>query len=348
VSNQARLLLLSGTGGSGTTSACAATVAALEDEGLTAIGLDPYGQDGELQNVGATLTALLRLPVEPPVEWWGDLSPLRHLAAWRRILAVSAAPVDAVVVDAGELHRAVALVDAPQSMARVLDSLLTPDLASRSAEEDPESAYARLSAARDTLADAARLLVDDRTSMRLVAEAREHSVDAVLRAAGILAMLGVDVDGIIVNRCLRKSDDASSTALRLQRELMAAVQARADGPLVWKSTDEVRAAPKGRSAMGPLGRSRVLRSDTLSVEAGEEGFVLRVPLGREVAQRARVGRYADSMVVRCDDATRWIELPSVLRRCLAIEASRTTDGMRVDFVPDPQQWRGDARAAGAA
>ena len=351
MSNQARLLLLSGTGGSGTTSAVAATVEALEAEGLHGLALDPFaGSSDDPDHADAQApAALIGLRTQPPMPWWGSVPVLGHLVAWQRIRrAVATDGVDAVVVDLGELHQAMAMVDFPSSARRVLSAVLSPDLASRSDEKVAGSAFSMLSETIDDVSASADLIASDATVVRLVAEARGHSLDHALRAAATLAMLGADVDGIIVNRCARKSDNVPGSVLREQRELLAAAQHLADGPLVWKATDRVRAVPKGRSAMGPLGRSRVLRADSMTVEQAEDGFVLHVPLAELAVSGAEIGRYEDALVVAFDGATRWLDLPSVLRRCRAVDAQRTSGGLRVEFVPDPSQWREDARFEGAA
>lgn len=354
MSNQARLLLLSGTGGSGTTSACTATVAALEDEGLRACRLDPFvsgidGTDDFDETAAAALAALTGVTHGHPVQWWGSVPVASYLVAWRRIReATQAAGVDAVVVDLGDLRQAIAMIDFPSAALRVIAASVTPDVASRSDADAEDSAFSVLSAASIAMAASATLLESDRTAIRLVAEGRAHSVDRVLRAAAVLAMLGGDVDGIIVNRCARKSNGATATELNEQRDLLAMAERSADGPLVWKSTDRIRPVPKGRSATGSLGRSNVLRDDTLVVEPDEDGFTLHIPLSGVGVAGARVGRYEDSLVVAMDGSTRWLDLPSVLRRCRAVEAQRTDSGLRVEFVPDPSLWREDARTEGAA
>jgi hypothetical protein len=158
-------------------------------------------------------------------------------------------------------------------------------------------------------------------------------------------MLGIDVDGIVATGFGRKSDDLPADVRAAQLTALAMLEQDADGPLVWKSGTRIRPVPKGRSAMGPLGASRVLRADLLMPEAREEEYSLMVPLGGVATEQARVGRFGDYVVVAFDGLARTVELPSMLRRCTAMYADRTADGLRVAFVPDSSLWRGDAAPA---
>jgi arsenite-transporting ATPase len=238
------------------------------------------------------------------------------------------------------------VIDFPATAHRIASSALTADLAIKADPDDVDSAFARMTSLRDELASLLALLFGSTTSMRLVAEPSAYSIDRVVRAAGALALQGVDVDGIIVNRCARKSDPVP---LREEHEaLLGGVALSADGPLVWKATGRVRAVPKGRSAMGPLGSSRVLGEHTLGIVSDDEGFDLHVPLTGAARAGTRVGRFEDSLVVEFDGAIRWLALPSVLRRCRPLEASRGTEGLHVRFVPDPALWREDLPTGGAA
>jgi arsenite-transporting ATPase len=346
----ARLILLSGTGGSGTTTIAAATVRTLHDEGLRAVLID-VDAAGEPSDRATTLVASVAAvlagwtgadAVEP--QTWADLPSVRHLDSWLAIDAARLDAVDAVVVDCGDLRGALDLVAFPMIAQRILERLLTPTVAMRREVGEPSQeaearGYQRLSDLRDVLTRAVDSLQHDRTTMRLVAAPTADSVSKVLRAAAVLPMLGVDVDGVVLNRVARKADGSRPGVISEHAELLDRLEREVDGPLVWKSSSRVRAVPKGRSALGPLGASRVLRSEGMSAQAHDEEYSLLIPLAGPAAREARVGRLGDDLVVALDGLHRWLPLPSVLRRCLAVEAARSVAGLRVSFVPDGSLWR---------
>jgi arsenite-transporting ATPase len=360
VSNPARLILLSGTGGSGTSTIAAATLLALEGEGLRGVLIDvdesgaPSSQATAV--VGMAVGALANWTgagaVEP--EAWSTLPTVRHVDAWLRVLRAREVGVDAVVVDCGDLRQARDFVALPLTGLRLLDRVMTPAVAMRrdsadrhdeDAEQSRGSAFEQFDGLRSVLHDAVAVLHRD-SVMRLIAAPTEGSVSRVLRSASLMAMLGVDVDGIVLNRVARRADDLPERDQAAQRALMIQLEERAQGPLVWKSTAKPRAVPKGRSVLGPLGASPVLRADGLSVEADDEEYSLVVPLVGDAAREARVGRLGDDLAVAFDGLHRWLALPSVLKRCRAVEATRTPQGLRIAFVPDESLWRAASQAPG--
>ena len=357
MSNRARLLLVSGVGGAGTSSACAATLAALTDEGVRARLVDGERMHAEpvaLDLLSASLGRLAGdLGAEPMVhQAWDSLPGIGLLSTLHAALEALQDPgVQAVVVDCGDLRRARELVELPAVLVRLLDAALTPRLAMwRAAGRQPgpiegDTAFESLSRARGELLRLQRMLEHPTTTMRLVTLAQDWAVSRTLHAAAVFPLLGVGVDGIIVNRFPRKADgwpkpDVAAHSAQLERLCEGS-----DGVEVWRSTGAVRAAPKGRSAMGPLGRVHVLDVDEITVRAGDEEYTLDLPLVGEALAQAAVGRLGDDLVVRFGDVHRWLPLPPLLRRCRATSAVRTPHGLRVGFVPDASLWRTDAEVA---
>ncbi len=93
-----------------------------------------------------------------------------------------------------------------------------------------------------------------------------------------------------------------------------------------------------------LGANCILRVPPLSVhsdavhEVGDD-YVLDLALSGSAAASARVGRRGEDLVIAFDDVLRWLPLPPVLLRCMAVDGARTAEGLRVRFTPDPSQWR---------
>lgn len=349
MSNLARLVLLSGTGGSGTTTLVDATASSAHDEGLRAVIIDALAPRVDMR-IRTSVESVARafvdgLAADPlPIEAWSGLDAARHLAAWDTILDAMEEEVDVVIVDCGNLRESQALVQFPATLRRLLDALHTPSLAMRGpsagdGEVGGTGVFSDVEALRDRVAAAAALVESPQTTMRLVTVPEAASITRTLHAQSMLALLGVQVEAMIVNRCARKSDDVSREQLTRQQAELDRVERSAAGSWVWKSSSTLRPIPKDRSVVGPLGGVVVLRAEDLEPRADEESFLLTVPLVGEAATRATVGRCGDDLVVAFDGAFRWLPLPSVLRRCRALEAVRTDDGLVISFEPDAALWR---------
>ena len=349
--SRARLILLSGPAGAGTTTIAAATAAALQAEGLRVEVIDAAEPPPPDQSVVAGLSqsvgrVFAEVGADPLLaEAWTSLPGVAHLSSLARIVAaLSDASIDVVVVDAGDHRRARELVDLPAALLRLLDAVLTPRLAmlrpSGGVDTSGDaSLFEALSAARAAVLRMTSALAHPATTIRLVTTADQIDIDRTERAVAAFAMLGVGVDGVIVNRFPRKADGDSKGAVATAESIRDGLAGRVDGVAVWSSTSKLRPVPKGRSALGPLARVAVLDAEQLTVHVGEEEFSLELPLAPAARAVATVGVQGDSLVVAFDGALRWIDLPPVLRRCIATYADRTPNGLRVTFVPDPAMWR---------
>lgn len=339
-----RLILLSGTGGAGTSTVAAAAAEAAREEGLTAIVLDgtgeapgdPGAQAAVAVPVGRVFADLGADAVLP--EAWSGLVGLSHLST---LLQAESGldSADVVVVDAGGHARARELVQLPATALRLLDAALTPRLAMRRPADGGEGVFESLSALRQLMVRLDRMLMRPSTTIRLVTQPRMEGVERTTRALAVLSTLGVGVDGIIVNRYPRASEGWPKAVMARADRALAAMTAAADGVPVWKSTARLRPAPKGHSVVGPLGRVRVLDADQLTVVVAEETLMLDLPLTSRARGEARVGVQGESLVVALGDVHRWLPLPPVLRRCRPISAERTEGGVRLVFEPDPATWR---------
>ena len=349
--SRARLILLSGIAGAGTTTITAATAAALQAEGLRVEVIDASESLSPDQSVIAAISlsvggVFAEVGADPVLaEAWTSLPGVAHLSSLARIVAaLDDASIDVVVVDAGDHRRARGLVDLPATLLRLLDAALTPRLAmlrpsGGAGASDEAPLFETLSASRAAVLRMSTALAHPATTIRLVTPAEQGPADRTERAAAAFAMLGVGVDGIIVNRFPRKADGASTGAVVRAKEIRDGLASRLDGVAVWSSTAKLRPVPKGRSALGPLARVSVLDAEQLTVHVGEEEYSLELALAPAARAAATVGKQADRRFVAFDGAIRWIDLPPVLRRCIATYADRTSTGLRVAFVPDPAVWR---------
>lgn len=358
MSSRSRLVLLSGPGGSGTSTLAAATAAAAADEGLRATLIDVTRGEPmvEAQSVvDACLQALIGWVQPEPIilNALASLADARAVSAWHAVVtAAQADDVDLVVVDMGSLREARAMLTFLTGAELALTAMMTPALAMSRATtgddaQDPSAGFAAVRDLHARIVGAGRLVASERTTMRLVTVPEESAVTATVRDLAVMAMLGVDVDGVIVNRCARKSDGVSSDLLDRQRAQLERVESLAEGAWCWKSTSNVRALPKDRSVLGPLGGVATLRVADLQPIVRDEDYAVLLPLVGAAARGARVGRLGDRLVVEYDGVQRWLDLPGVLRRCRAVVADRTAEGLLVSFVPDAAQWRAPDQGSAA-
>ncbi|MBK9740665.1 MAG: hypothetical protein IPO93_14455 [Actinobacteria bacterium] len=343
---------------------CAATAEALREEGLRGVVVDATSGAGTHPLAAAWSSASLgRLGAEAgadplPATHWASLASIQQLSALLHVRDALDAGSDTVIVDCGPLDRARQLLELPTIVLRVLDAALTPRLAMRRrvppdgsptdpATDPPPTLFEEFEGIRGEVASLAAALAHPATTMRLACLPEADSVDRILRATALISMMGVSVDGLVANRCGRKADGWAKELLAQQDAQVARLEGAHSGALVWRSTTRVRAVPKGRSVVGPLGGTAVLDEQTAHLTAQDEEYVLDLPLVGAAATEAQVGRLDDALVVAFDGVHRWLTLPPVLRRCRATSAVRTEAGLRVSFVPDMSVWRQDARGSAA-
>lgn len=300
--------------------------------------------------VGSSVGRLFaELGAEPLVaEAWSSLAVIAHLSTLARALrTLTEGVADVVVVDCGDHRRARELVELPSVLERLLDSALTPRLAMwRSTGPSGEAAvFDAVSAARHEIVRMRQALEHPATTLRLVTPPTSASVERTITALSAFALLGVAVDGVIVNRFPRKADGWPKEAMDAAERALAQMTDAADAVAVWKSTSRVRAVPKERSVRGPLARVQVLDAEQLTVQLGDDEYHLSLPLAAAARVAATVGVQEHRLVVAFDSAMRWLDLPPVLRRCQPVRAVRTATGLQVTFVPDPATWRQPAVAS---
>ena len=360
MSSRARLILLSGVGGAGTTTIAHATVAALAGEGLRPVLVDASGTAAPAGGEPVVLAAIAGgvgrafadLGADPllPEEWSG-LPGVALLGALEQVRQAVADPtVDVVVVDAGSHARARELVDLPASLGAA--SRFGPDarLAMwRSAGSDGSTpaptVFESLSTARADVGACGAGGSPPADHDAAGDHPRHRHRRRTARAVAVFSLLGVAVDGVVLNRFPRKSEEWPKDVRADARAAEQLMSDLADDVPVWTSTSAIRPVPKDRSAMGPLGRVRVLDAEQLTVQVDDEAFALVLPLAGPAHAEAVVGRHGDRLVVAFDGSLRWLDLPPVLRRCRATHADRVPEGLRLSFVPSPGLWSRPAEAS---
>ncbi|MGI5129319.1 ArsA family ATPase [Pseudonocardia sp. CA-107938] len=286
---------------------------------------------------------------------------------------------DAVVVDCGPTAETLRLLGLPEAISGYLERLFpvhrraVRGLLAGMAGADREKAAtweatadaldglaAHLRGLREFLAD------HSRTSIRLVLTPERVVAAETRRTLTALALHGLRVDGVVVNRLLPGPPPSlRGPAARWLRErhleqqaVLAEIVALEGSTLAGAA---VRTAPY--TAAEPTGVAALLEvadalygstdpADTgsvapplLSVDrtAGEgtspdSEFELSLRLPGAADGPLDLARVGDDLAVSLGGVRRLIALPSVLIRCTVVAARLEGDDLKVTFVPDPAVW----------
>lgn len=339
-----RVIWLSGSPGAGTSTLALASHAALVDAGERACLVDASADVEALVDPapwGAALAIVARDVGADPVvpESWSGLSWSGLVTAWRSV-ARAAAQGEAVVVDGGCLARTRDLVVLPGIAGRLIDALLTPRGAMWRSQEGLGHVDA-LAAMRDEVAQWSTLLEAEGTTARLLARPEPAQARRVLRGAALLAMHGLEVEGLVASRVPRRKEACTPAVRREAEAAVAALEDGAQGCAVWRSTSRVRPAPKGRAVGERLTSPEVIpavRPTTVDLTADDDAFLLDLPLREPARRGARLGITSRSVVLGFEGTYRWWVTPALLQRCRVVDARRTPDGWQVRWEPDASVW----------
>ncbi|WP_331281006.1 ArsA family ATPase [Prescottella defluvii] len=219
----------------------------------------------------------------------------------------------------------------------------------------------------DATAAVGALLEDrDRTSVRVVTTAERVVVAETRRILSALALAGLRVDAIVVNKTApRSGSDEQAEELdswwaarrAAERNALAALTSAADGATVL-SAAHVANEPIGWDALG--GVARAVYADVtdpsevseapgtdrapirVALESGsgdvESVYAMRMYLPLADPGTLTLGRVEDDLLVGADGRRRRVRLASVLRRCIVRDADFDGSDLVVRFVPDPAVW----------
>jgi arsenite/tail-anchored protein-transporting ATPase len=373
-----RTLLLTGPGGAGTSTLAASVavraagagrrtvllsrqappVGGLADvPGLVVTTVDPQAAvEGLWSGTVDALAPVLPQLALPPAS---SVVPLPGSADVALFAELARAEADLVVVDAGPVESAAALVALPATLRWWLEQLMPPGMralgavrtaavASGAARRGPiDAALSAVPAveallARDRLADPAD------TGVLLVAPARTSSSAALRRAAAVLGLHGLR-PGAVLSRVLPLDGDgewATRRAAEQERALAAFAEVAPVRPVA-----ELAGSPVD---VGEVDLDGDLPETTGFPAPGPErhegAWRLGLPLPFAERGGVHLTRRGDDLVLTVGGARRSLRLDPLLRRC-EVTGGRLTDPgtasarLDVGFRPDPQLWPADLLSA---
>ncbi len=376
-----RTLIVTGPGGAGTsTLAAAAAIGAARsgrrtlllsrrpvelpgldaEPGLEVAVVDPRASLEQLWSGSAdALAELLPQLTVPPA---GSVVPLPGTAELALLAALSRADAELVVLDAGPVDDALALIGLPATLRWWLDQLLPPGIRALGAVR---TAAVNYGAAKKGPVDAALALVPvvegllsrDRladpadTAVSLVVLPRPAAAAAVRSAATVLALHGLRV-GSVLTRVLPGGGPGQWWVQRAAAQTEAVAAFAAVAP-VHRVPERAAAPQNADAAAGLLDGWAVPAAGGAPVptpERREEGWALTLPLPFGERNTVDLIRWGDDLVVTAAGVRRSVRLDSLLRRC-EVTGGRLHDpgtaraALEVTFRPDPRLWPADLLAA---
>jgi arsenite-transporting ATPase len=287
---------------------------------------------------------------------------------------VHGGPWELVLLDCAPSAETLRLLALPEAAARYVERLFPAHrrlargmLGGLDGWQHAAAALSRLAQRLERL----RSMVTDPgvTAVRLVLTPERVVVAETRRTLAALALLGVRVDGLLVNRQVpavaADSTGEAAAWLRARRAeqdaVLAALHAEVS-PLPVEPVAFMAAEPVGLAALQALGERLELADagrftgasgpaeppeppGLLSVRrvAGsgrspDAEFELRLALPLTASADVRLARVGDELAVTVDGRRRLVGLPPVLRRCRAVDACQDGGGLAVRFRPDPDLW----------
>jgi arsenite-transporting ATPase len=371
-----RTLLFTGPGGAGTTTlAGAAAVRAARSgrptllltrqeppPGLDSVaGLEVVVADGQAgaerlwDGAAAAVTAVVPDLTLPPASSVLSLPGASDVAVFAELARADA---DLVVVDAGPVESAAALLALPTTLRWWLDQLLPPGVRALAAVRTAAVTFGTTRRGPVDLALAAvpvveRLLAEDRlaspadTAVCLVAPPRRASGPRLRTAATMLALHGLRA-GAVLSRTLPAAAPGEWWAAR-SAEQDAALSQLADVAPV-HPVPEAATAPEDAESLAGLLDGVDLPTGGGFVPADPErqdgGWRLTVPLPFADRPAVDLTRWQDDLVITAHGTRRCLRLDPLLRRCEVTGGRLAEPGsadarLEISFRPDPQLWPAD-------
>jgi arsenite-transporting ATPase len=273
---------------------------------------------------------------------------------------------DAVIVDAPPVADLLAALALPEQLDRYLARLLPDEQRQAARALRPMlAAFAGVPMPADWLfearARAAAELAEIRavtdapgTTVRLVVDAAAgpQAVAALRLARAGLALHGVRVESVTVNRLLPGGEDPFLAALhQAQRRQLAALDQEWDVPV--HEVPHLGREPHGCADLAELAAPGALRLGPVPGQDAEEPgpwpvedlldtpervLVWLIPLPGAERGDLDLVRRGDELVLGVGPYRRTLLLPSGLRRCTVAGAALREGVLAVRFAPDPQLW----------
>jgi arsenite/tail-anchored protein-transporting ATPase len=375
-----RTLLLTGPGGAGTSTLAAAAavraarsgrrtllltrqtpaVGGLDAEpGLTVRVADAQAAvEGLWAGAADAASAVLPQLTVPPAS---SVVPLPGAAVLTLFAELARAEADLVVVDAGPVESAVALVGLPSTLRWWLDQLMPPGMralgavrtaavASGTVRRGPvDAALSALPVVEELLA-ADRLTDATTTGLDLVAPPRAASAPALRAAATVLGLHGLRARSVL-SRVLPLTGDDGWTTQRAAEQELALTELAGVAP--------VRRVPELAVSPGRPDEAAALVDEDLPGTTGfpapgperhEGAWRLRIPLPFAEHGTVTLTRWLDDLVLTVGGVRRSLRLDPLLRRCEVtggrLAGPGTADArLEVGFRPDPSLWPADLLSA---
>lgn len=301
------------------------------------------------------------------------LPGVEELLALEEVRRASAdGPWEVVVVDCGPTAETLRLLALPEALGSYLERLfpahrravrgVLAGLAGSSATVARwDAAAASLSRLAEQLTGLRGLLADHTTTtIRLVLTPERVVAAETRRTLTALALHGLHVDGLVVNRLVPDPGGGRGPAaswLRARRAEQDAVLAglrTADEETPLRTVGHQAAEPVGAVALaalaeeiygdddpldGPEGQGRLTVRRTAGEGTGRDSeFVLDLWIPGIGEAEVDLARVDDELAVTVDGRRRAVSLPPVLRRCEVTGADLDDDRLAVVFRPDPAVW----------
>jgi len=369
-----QVLLVTGPGGAGSSTVAAATAAQRAAAGARVVLLS--AQPPAVPGLGDAVTVDVVTPLPALETLWArhaeqvaaavpvltvppasSVVPVPGVTGFALLTAlaghVRSADADVVVVDAGPLADATALLALPGALRWWLGQLaptrlrVLATLRAAATPDRPGAAAGLLSAAAavEELLDAVPLADPARTSVHLVLRPEPAAADHLQETAAALAVLGQRVASATVARVL-PAGAGEWWAARAAVQADAVVRVRALLAAVAEVAEAAvpPASPADLLALDAAAPGTVTApSAVLASRRSAEGWTLGVALPH--ARRGGVGltRWDDDLVVTAAGVRRSLPLDAVLRRCTVVSGHLAAPGteqatLEVRFTPDPAQW----------
>jgi arsenite/tail-anchored protein-transporting ATPase len=375
-----RTLLLTGPGGAGTSSLAAAAAVraarsgrrtvllsrqapagpALDAQpGLTVTTVDPQtAVEGLWAGVADTAGAVLPQLTLPPAT---SVVPLPGAADVALFAELARADAELVVVDAGPLESAVALVNLPVTLRwwlaqlmppgmRALGAVRTAAVASGAVRRGPVDAALSAVPALEALLARDRLADPTGTGLYLVAAPRTSSSAPLRSAATVLGLHGLRA-GAVLSRVPPLAGNDEWTTIRAAEQRAALADFADVAPVV--RVPELAVAPDGPDQLGALLHQGLPDSSGFAVPAPqrhEGAWRLSLPLPFAERDGVTLTRWGDDLVLTVGGVRRSVRLDALLRRCEVtggrlVEPRTAGARLEVGFRPDPQLWPADLLSA---
>jgi arsenite-transporting ATPase len=355
VSNRARLLVLSGLPGAGTTTVARGWALALANAGLSTrlITDSPSTRTHARESLWPALrTGLAEALAGGGVasvegEELGSLPGLDDIAMAVHVVdAVDEHADDVVLWDSGGIDRLLGVLHSIGAARLVARRLITPLAAIRGrVDAQPDQPTAM-----EALADRFRSVearLHAQAVVQLVTTPTASLASSVGSARSAVALAGCLVDRVIVNQVPQPEDGWPEPWAAERRAWADAVgYPTLQVPLMNQPAAEViDAMSRVLPVAIPLRSSPQVEcvqtaSSGLGVESTSPDVELRIHLPGIDARDLRVGRRDDLLLLTAMGRSRTIPLPAIAVRCSMSSARMEGADLQVRFTPDPRLWPG--------